>query len=418
MSKQILVVGGGAAGMAAAWAAAKAGASVTLLEKNEKLGKKVYITGKGRCNVTNACPPEDLIRNVMSNPRFLYSAFRQFSNEALMTLLEENGCPLKTERGQRVFPVSDHASDVTRTFERLLKQYGVRILLNHAVQNLEIEKEEIRGAWVRPKDALTPEFFPCGALILSTGGLSYPSTGSTGDGHRMAGQCGHELVSCLPSLVPLTTAEEWPKTLSGLTLKNAEASLWNGEALLGKEFGELLFTHFGISGPTVLTLSSRFGREIASSLNPIVRLDLKPALDRETLDRRLQKEVREHPKQFLQTILQELLPKALIPVILQCAGTDGKRFGADLQKEERLRLADAMKALTLHVSGTGGFSEAIVTKGGVSVKDVSPSTMESKRVHGLYFAGELLDVDALTGGFNLQIAWSTGVLAGKQAAKE
>jgi len=426
MSK-VLVVGGGAAGMMAAIAAADNGHKVTLLEKNEKLGKKLFITGKGRCNVTNAADMEVLFDNVCTNEKFLYSAFYQFDNRAVMAFVEKAGCPLKIERGDRVFPVSDHSSDVIAAFQRELKKRNVEILLNTEVKQLLFEelsedcidgKENIKekkkkqtsrvvGVELAKEKALMAD-----SVILCTGGISYPSTGSTGDGHRFAANCGHKIVECKPALVPLETAEKWCGDLMGLSLRNVDLRMYNGKKELYHGFGEMLFTHFGVSGPLVLSASSFYGKAKKDKGEVMLYIDLKPALDLEQLDKRLLRDFEEQKNKQFKNALNGLFPNKLIPVMIELSGIDPDKKINEITKEERRSFAMLIKSLPLRVSGTRPFAEAIITQGGVSVKDVNPSTMESKKVKGLYFAGELLDLDAMTGGFNLQIAWSTGYLAG------
>lgn len=421
--KRILVIGGGAAGMMAAIAAAGSGASVSLAEKNEKLGKKLFITGKGRCNVTNAGEPETLFANCVSNEKFLYSAFYGFDNRAVMELLEEAGCPLKIERGDRVFPVSDHSSDVIAALAGRLKKLGVEILLQTQVKELWL-KENGQAAGVLLEDGGR---IAADCVIVATGGLSYPSTGSTGDGYRFALETGHRLVETMPSLVPLETKEEWCRRLMGLSLKNVSVRLEADGRLLFEEFGEMLFTHFGVSGPLILSASSYYvhwlgrngERQKKKGELPTVRLliDLKPALSMEQLDRRLLRDFEENRNKQFKNALSGLFPIKLIPVMISLSGIHPDKKVNEITKEERKRFAELIKNLPLTVTGIRDYREAIITKGGVSVKDVNPSTMESKRVSGLYFAGEVLDLDALTGGFNLQIAWSTGHLAGISAAQ-
>lgn len=426
MSK-VLVVGGGAAGMMAAIAAADNGHKVTLLEKNEKLGKKLFITGKGRCNVTNAADMEVLFDNVCTNEKFLYSAFYQFDNKAAMAFVEKAGCPLKIERGDRVFPVSDHSSDVIAAFQRELKKRNVEILLNTEVKQLLFEelsedcidgKENIKekkkkqtsrvvGVALAKEKALMAD-----SVILCTGGISYPSTGSTGDGHLFAANCGHKIVECKPALVPLETAEKWCGDLMGLSLRNVNLRMYNGKKELYHGFGEMLFTHFGVSGPLVLSASSFYGKAKKDKGEVMLYIDLKPALDLEQLDKRLLRDFEEHKNKQFKNALNGLFPNKLIPVMIELSGIDPDKKINEITKEERRSFAMLIKSLPLRVSGTRPFAEAIITQGGLSVKDVNPSTMESKKVKGLYFAGELLDLDAMTGGFNLQIAWSTGYLAG------
>lgn len=408
---RVVVVGGGAAGMMAAAAAAENGRPVILLEKNEKLGKKLYITGKGRCNVTNACGRDKFFENIVSNPKFLYSAFHAFDNRRLETFLENNGCHLKEERGERVFPASDHASDVTAAFERLLKKRGVQVRLHSGVRAVETDGEKITG--VRLADG---SVVPAGTVIVATGGLSYPSTGSNGDGHRMAQELGHKVTDCAPALVSLETEEEWCKKLQGLSLKNVSLAMSCGKKKLYQGFGEMLFTHYGVSGPLVLSASSYYGKK--RGLDAVtLTIDLKPALTDEQLDKRILRDFEENRNRQFKNALGGLYPAKLISVMIERSGIDPEKKVHEVTRQERRRLVELTKAFTLHVRGKRGFDEAVITQGGVSVKEVNPSTMESKLVRGLYFAGEVLDLDGLTGGFNLQIAWSTGYLAGKSCAE-
>ena len=413
MRKDILIVGGGAAGLMAALFAARGGAKVTLLERNEKLGKKIYITGKGRCNLTNACEQEEFMRHILRNPRFLYASLAALDNMGLMSLMESLGLPLKTERGERVFPASDKASDVTSTLARELERLGVEVKLNARVSRLLCEGGRARGVELEGGARLTAD-----AVVLATGGLSYPSTGSTGDGLRMAEETGHALSAPLPALVPIETVETWPGALSGLSLRNVKLFAYvaggKKERRIFAEQGEMLFTHFGISGPLVLTLSSLLPEDLSG-----VRLaiDLKPALDDGTLDARMVRDLRELSRKQLITVMDGLAPHNLALTILELAGLSPALPANALTHEQRATLRGLLKALPLTPLKLRGFSEAIITRGGVSVRDVNPSTMESKRLPGLYFAGEMLDLDATTGGFNLQIAFSTGALAGKSAAK-
>lgn len=403
------MVGGGAAGMMAAVKAAEDGNEVILLEKNEKLGKKLFITGKGRCNLTNAADMDAFFSNVCSNPKFLYSAFERFDNRALMDFVERAGCPLKIERGERVFPASDHSSDVIAAFLRELKKRKVKICLNTKVEELILisGKEGSQCIGVRLSD--NTELFG-DKCILCTGGVSYPSTGSTGDGYRFAKACGHRIVTTVPALVPLETKEEWCASLMGLSLKNVDVEMVCGKKTLYKGFGEMLFTHFGISGPLVLSASSFYGNKKNDEV--MFYIDLKPALSLEQLDKRLQKDFGENKNKAFKNALSGLFPTKLIPVMVELSGIDGEKKVNEITKAERLKFAGLIKRLPLTVTKTRSFAEAIITQGGVNVKDVNPSTMESKKVKGLFFAGEVLDLDALTGGFNLQIAWSTGFLAG------
>lgn len=411
--RSVIVVGGGAAGMMAALFAARGGAKVALLERNEKLGKKVYITGKGRCNVTNAADMEQFQRSIIRNPRFMYASFAQLDNRALMELVQSLGVPLKVERGERVFPVSDKASDVISALRRALEAAGVAVRLNARVSSLLTEDGSCRG--VRMEDGGT---LRSDAVILATGGVSYPSTGSTGDGHRMAEAAGHSVSALLPALVPIETVESWPGLLSGLSLKNVKLSAWvstgKKEKRVYSELGEMLFTHFGVSGPLVLSLSSR----LPEALDGVrLEIDLKPALDEQTLDARLLRDFREMSRKQLMTVADGLAPHSLAEQLLRLAGLSPAMPVNGVTAAQRAALLKIIKALPLHPARLRGFDEAIITRGGVNVKEINPSTLESRRLQGLYFAGELIDVDALTGGFNLQIAFSTGALAGKSAAE-
>ena len=404
MSK-VLVIGGGAAGMMAAYAAGMCGHEVTLLEQNEKLGKKIYITGKGRCNFTNASPLEEIMQAVVSNPKFLYSAFYTFSNDAVMDFFENQGMPYKIERGNRAFPVSDHASDVIRALERAMKEQDVRIRLHTQVRELLIEDDKATGVLLTNGDKIMAD-----SLILATGGLSYPTTGSTGDGHTMAKNSVHKLVTPRPALVPLTTKEEYILRMQGLSLKNVSLKIKDEKRVIYDAFGEMLFTHFGVSGPLVLSASSVLSRHFPREYQAYI--DLKPALSEEVLNERLLREFSERPNQHIKAVFQQLLPAKMIPVMIELSQISMDKPVNAITKEERRRLVGLFKAFPFTITGTRGFKEAIITQGGVSVKDIDPATMESKRIKDLYLVGELLDLDALTGGYNLQIAWSTGYLAG------
>ncbi len=404
---RVIVIGGGAAGMMAAYAAASCGHSVVLLEQNEKLGKKLFITGKGRCNVTNACEREKLFENVVSNPKFLYSAFSEFDNGDLMELLRRAGCPLKVERGERVFPVSDHASDVTAALTRLLKEGGVEVRLRVKVKEISVADGRVTG--VLPADG---QYIRADAVVLATGGLSYPTTGSGGDGHRMAEGLGHTLKTCTPALTPMETAEQWCTSLQGLSLKNVTLTMRCGGKQIWSGFGEMLFTHFGISGPLVLSASSYYGK-CKDKTAVTAAVDLKPALTMEQLDRRILRDFEENRNKQFKNVIGSLYPSRLVPVMILLSGIDGEKKIHEVTRQERSRLAEVTKNLTMRVTGLRDFAEAIITQGGIRVKEVNPSTMESKIVQGLYPVGELLDLDAVTGGFNLQIAWSTGYLAGR-----
>lgn len=426
---RVIVIGGGAAGMMAAVSAAQQGHQVLLLEQNEKLGKKLFITGKGRCNVTNACEMDRLFENVITNPKFLYSAFYGFDNRKMMTLLEEAGCPLKIERGERVFPASDHSSDIIAALQRLLKKNGVEVRLHAKVRRVLIKplltEQHLteQSSAELPHDGAVPMCVSgvcladgtkeeADALVLATGGISYPSTGSTGDGYRMAEEVGHTRKNCVPALVPLTVSEEWCCPLQGLSLKNVRLTMFEGAKKRYEGFGEMLFTHFGVSGPLVLSASSFYGK-CKKKEEIILELDLKPALSEEQLDKRLLRDFEENQNKQFKNALNGLFPGKLVPVMIELSGIAPEKKIYEITREERKKLLEVTKHLRLHVTGTRGLTEAVITQGGISVKEVNPSTMESKLVKGLYFAGEILDVDALTGGFNLQIAWSTGHLAGK-----
>lgn len=404
---RVIVIGGGAAGMMAAYAAASCGHSVVLLEQNEKLGKKLFITGKGRCNVTNACEREKLFENVVSNPKFLYSAFSEFDNGDLMELLRRAGCPLKVERGERVFPVSDHASDVTAALTRLLKERGVEVRLHVKVKEISAADGRVTGALLA-----NGQYIRADAVVLATGGLSYPTTGSRGDGHRIAEGLGHTLKTCTPALTPMETAEQWCTSLQGLSLKNVTLTMRCGGKQIWSGFGEMLFTHFGISGPLVLSASSYYGK-CKDKMAVTAAVDLKPALTMEQLDRRILRDFEENRNKQFKNVIGSLYPSRLVPVMILLSGIDGEKKIHEVTRQERSRLAEVTKNLTMRVTGLRDFAEAIITQGGIMVKEVNPSTMESKIVQGLYPVGELLDLDAVTGGFNLQIAWSTGYLAGR-----
>ncbi len=389
--------------MMAAISAAMAGDETRLIEKNEKLGKKLFITGKGRCNVTNACDICDFFDSVCSNPKFLYSAVYGFDNSSLMAFFEERKVPLKTERGNRVFPVSDHSSDIIRALEVQLKDLGVSVSLNTEVRELITENGRVTGI------RYAGGFEEADRVIVATGGLSYPSTGSTGDGYRWAKATGHEIRDTYPALVPFNLKDEFVKELQGLTLKNTGLVVLKDKKTVFSGQGEVLFTHFGVSGPLILTASSlmKGGRGDFE-----IYLDLKPALSQEVLDKRFLREFENGAQKSLSNVLKELLPKSMIPVILALSSVSGEKKAGQVSRSERERLLDVFKHMPLHFSSLRGYNEAIITGGGVSVRDVNPSTMESNKIKGLYFCGEVLDVDAFTGGYNLQIAFSTGRLAG------
>ncbi len=408
MSK-VIVIGGGAAGMMAAIIAARNGKEVTVLEQNEKLGKKLFITGKGRCNFTNACDIEDLFGNVISNPKFMYSAFYTFSNDMVMDFFEELGMPYKVERGNRVFPVSDHSSDVIKALEKEMRRLGVVICLNTKVKSLIIEKNICKGVeLVNKKEKIYAD-----SVIITTGGVSYPRTGACKDGYIFAKQAGHTIVAPSPSLVPIELEEDCCKDLMGISLKNVSATIYADNKKVYSDFGEMLFTHFGVSGPIIIKASAYIQQYLQKNLS--LTIDLKPALDEKQLDERILKDFQLFQNKQLKNALDKLLLRALIPVVIEKSGLDGDKKVNELTKEERRILGHTIKYMPFSIIGLRSWDEAIVTKGGVSVKEIDPGTMESKLTGGLYFAGEVLDLDALTGGFNLQIAWSTGYLAGLSA---
>lgn len=408
----VIVVGGGAAGMMAAIFAARNGQNVTLLEKNEKLGKKIFITGKGRCNITNASEIEDLFSAVISNPKFLYSGFYSFTNDQVIHFFEELGVATKIERGNRVFPVSDHSSDVIAALAREMQRLKVKVLLHCEVKELLVNNEkEIKGVQLVNGKKITAD-----AVVVATGGISYPSTGSTGDGYRFARNCGHKVTELFPSLVPMEVKEWYAKELQGLSLKNIEIRITDGKKKLYDEFGEMLFTHYGVTGPVILSASSIVGKMLEEK-ELVLHIDLKPALTEEQLDKRLLREFEaNHNKQFKNAI-DSLLPAKLRPVIIELSGIEEEKKVHEITKEERLSLLRLIKDFHMTLTGLRGYNEAIITKGGISVKEIDPGTMESKLIKNLYFAGEVLDLDAVTGGYNLQIAWSTGYLAGISAGQ-
>lgn len=392
--------------MFAAITAARNGHDVCLLEKNEKLGKKLFITGKGRCNITNACDMETLSASVVSNSRFLYSSFYGFTNQDAIRFFEELGVKTKTERGERVFPESDHSSDVIRAMERELNRLHVKIRLHTEVEKILAEN----GQFVKVKLA-DGEMAAGDACIVATGGLSYQSTGSTGDGYRFARECGHSIVPCRPSLVPMEVKEEWIRRLMGLSLRNVTVSVYQGKKRLFQEFGEMLFTHYGVSGPLIISASSYVGPALKDR-DLRLEIDLKPALNEEQMDLRVRRDFEENHNRQFKNALGKLFPSKLIPVMVELSGIDPEKKVNVISREERRRFVYFIKHLPMTVTGLRDFNEAIITRGGVQTKEVDPGTMESKYVRGLYFAGEVLDLDALTGGFNLQIAWSTAYAAG------
>ena len=407
----VIVVGGGAAGMFAAIAAAKNGHQVTLYEKNEKLGKKIFITGKGRCNITNAADMEELFDAVVTNSKFLYSSFYGYTNQNVIDFFEDAGVPVKIERGNRVFPISDHSSDVIRALEREMKKVGVKVCLNTEVKSVEAEKGKFNKVVLKDTTTQTAD-----ACIVATGGLSYRSTGSTGDGFRFAENVGHKVTQCFPSLVPMETKEPWICELQGLSLRNVEAKILDGKKELYKDFGEMLFTHFGVSGPLIISASSYVGKKFMDKNGQkkelTLEIDLKPALTEEQLDQRVLRDFEENHNRQFKNAITKLFPTKLIPVMLELGGIDPEKKVNSIEKEERKQFVHLIKHFRMTLTGLRDYPEAIITKGGVNVKEIDPGTMESKLVKGLYFAVEVLDLDALTGGFNLQIAWSTGYAAG------
>ena len=408
-SNNVVVVGGGAAGMMAACAAAEAGAHVTLLEKNGRLGKKLLITGKGRCNVTNDCTWQEVLQNVPVNPRFLYGAMAGFTPADAKSFFESYGCELKTERGNRVFPVTDRSQSVLAALERCLRERHVRVLAR-TVTELAVTDGRVAGV----KTDEGP--IPADCVILATGGLSYPATGSTGDGYRFAARLGHTIVEPVGALVPLVEKGHECAKMQGLALKNIAIRLINGKGkTVYEDFGELLFTHFGLSGPVILSASSHIAR---GEEGYTVQIDLKPALDEKTLDARILRDFEAAQNRDFENSLSALLPKSMIPVIVRRSGIDPAQKVNSITKQQRRALLESIKYFRVPIACKAPVEDAIVTTGGVKVSEVSPKTMESKKVGGLFFAGEILDVDAYTGGFNLQIAWATGHLAGKSAAEK
>ena len=411
---KIVIIGGGPAGMMAAITAAKAGADVVLLEKNEKTGKKLFITGKGRCNVTNACDTENLFANVMEHSKFLYSAVYGYDNQAVMQFFEDAGCHLKTERGQRVFPESDHSSDILRALDREMQKAGVKVRLNSEVEEVLIdnEKKQILGVKLHNREKIMAD-----RLIIATGGISYVLTGSTGDGYRFAREAGHSVTKLSPALVPFNIEEDWCKQLQGLSLRNVEATIQVEGRNIYSDFGEMLFTHYGVSGPLMLSGSSYYVHK-AGNRPAKLYIDLKPALTQEQLDKRILREFDANRNKQFKNAIATLFPAKMQNIMPMLAQIDPEKKVNEITKEERERFLYTIKHLELTITGVRDYNEAIITKGGVKLSEVNPSTMESKIIKGLYFAGEVLDLDALTGGYNLQIAWSTGHLAGESAAEE
>ena len=405
MMYDLLIAGGGAAGLFAAVTAARRGKRVLICDANDRLGHKLSITGKGRCNLTNNCDPDTLMQNIPRNPRFLYSAFSRCSPQDVMAFFEAEGVPLKTERGRRVFPQSDKAQDIVRALVSAAERAGVEIRLGASVRRLVLDGDTCTGVQLADGTELSAD-----AVLLATGGMSYPRTGSRGGGYRLAEQAGHTIQTPQPSLIPLETAGSDAQEMQGLSLKNVTLTVTRGKKVLFTEMGEMLFTHFGVSGPLVLSASARMDADKLA--DTLLTVDLKPALSPEQLDARILRDFAEVPNRAVSNILRSLLPASMIPVMLRRAGIPPEKKAHDITKAERLALCGAVKKFTLQPTAMRPITEAIITRGGVSVKEINPNTMESKRVHGLYFAGELIDVDAYTGGYNLQIAFATGFAAG------
>ncbi len=409
--KRVVIVGGGAAGMYAGIFAARAGHRVQIFEKNEKLGKKLFITGKGRCNLTNGGDMEQLFNAVRRNEKFLYSAFYGHNNEMVMEQFESFGVPLKTERGERIFPISDHSSDVISALNRTLEKEGVFIHLGTEVKEILYEEERANGIALADGRKI-----PADAVIVATGGLSYPGTGSTGDGYRFAREAGHIIVDCCPSLVPLEVEEAFVKELQGLSLRNVEVRLLENGKEKYRGFGEMLFTHFGVSGPLILS-GSAYLVPLKQEKEYTLLLDLKPALSEKQLDDRVLRDFNENKNKQFKNVLGKLFPSKLIPVMIALSGIHEDKKVNEISREERERFVRLIKELPMTITASRGYNEAVITRGGVSVKEINPSTMESKKAKGLYFIGEVLDLDALTGGFNLQIAWSTAYAAANGLAE-
>lgn len=409
---RLLVIGCGAAGMFAAVTAAENGWQAEVYEKNEKAGKKLFITGKGRCNLTNDCDPEEFLKNVVNNGKFLYSAIYGCTPQDVIRFFEEQGMKTKVERGNRVFPASDHSSDVIAALKRRMDALGVRVHYHTEVKDLLIEEGRAAGILLSDGRCVRGD-----AVLIAAGGLSYQSTGSTGDGLRMAERAGHRITPCAPALVPLNVKEESARRMQGLSLKNVRVTLLDGKKKLYEDFGEMMFTHFGVTGPLILSASSLAGKKIREK-ELTLSIDLKPALTAEQLDARLVRDFDAAKNRQFKNALSGLFPAKMIPVMLEESGIDPEKKVNEISREERVNFSNKIKNFRLTVTGLRDYNEAIITRGGVNVKEVNPSTMESRLVSGLYFAGEVLDVDALTGGFNLQIAWATARAAGLGVSKK
>ncbi len=410
--KKVIIVGGGAAGMAAAVFAGERGANVQLFEHNEKLGKKLFITGKGRCNFTNVCSENELLENVVSNARFLYSAFSDFNSQDAVDFFEGAGVKTKVERGRRAFPLSDHSSDIIRAMEKKMQLLGTKVSLRTRVEELIIEENKAVGVVLSGGEKVYAD-----AVIVATGGLSYPSTGSTGDGYEFAKEAGLKVTECRPALVPLQTKEPYVKELQGLSLKNVTLTIKQGKKELYSAFGEMLFTHFGVSGPLVISASSKIGKKLEKG--PLqAYIDLKPALTQEQLDARILKEFGENKNKQFKNVIASLFPAKLTPVMLELGDIDPFAPVNEVTKGKRRQFVELIKKFPFTITDLRPYSEAVVTQGGVSVREINPATMESKKIKGLYFIGEVLDVDAYTGGYNLQIAWSTAHKAAQALAAQ
>lgn len=407
---RVLIVGGGAAGMAGAVFAAEKGSEVHVFEKNEKLGKKLFITGKGRCNFTNAADAEVFFSSVVRNPKFLYSGFYSFTNEQVIDFFEGLGVKTKIERGGRVFPASDHSSDIIQALKRKMEKLGVQIHLHTEVEDILVKDQGFYA--VRLKDGETIEGDAC---IVATGGLSYPSTGSTGDGYRFARKCGHTVTELLPALVPIEVKEWYAKELQGLSLRNIRVQITDGKRKVYEEFGEMLFTHYGVTGPVILSASSIVGK-ILKKKELMLHIDLKPALSVEKLEQRVLREFESNHNRQFKNVAASLFPSKLRPVMVELSGITSEKKINEITREERKRFISLIKDFQMTLTRTREYKEAIITQGGVNVKEIDPGTMESKLVKHLYFAGEVIDVDALTGGFNLQVCWSTAYLAAAAAS--
>lgn len=410
--KKIIIVGGGAAGLMAAVSAANQGGQVTILEKMPSIGRKLLITGKGRCNITNAADIPTIIKNMPGNGQFLYSSLHAFSNQDTVAFFENYGVKTKIERGDRIFPISDKAQDVVNAFKKALLDKHITLLLNEPVKKIMIHNQHVAGV-----TTIHNNTYDADAIILATGGASYPGTGSSGDGYRIAAELGHAITPLKPSLVPLEVEEEWISDLQGLSLKNVTAAVFHKEQKLAEEFGEMLFTHYGLSGPIILSLSKTAAEWLAKKEEVSIQINLKPALSEEVLDKRLQRDFEKYSRKQMKNALHDLLPSKLIDVVIDLSFIDPDKFVNQLTKAERYRLLNVITHLTFTITQTRPVSEAIVTAGGVAIKEIQPKTMESKLIQGLYFAGEVIDIDGYTGGFNLQAAFSTGFIAGKCAAQ-